>query len=123
MTRDELGQALVEKGVDPYDYFIAGVSTGAPRSLGELVLEQRGPRWVVYTFERGVESDHQYFATEDQACRHMINALEPAPEDVGQLTEEDERLAREIAASNAQEMRDWLIAQGRDPETGRPVSD
>lgn len=121
MNRIELQEALDARGVDPFDYYIVGVSEGGLRGGGELVLKPDGSRWVVYTTERGEDFNHKYFENEDAAAHYLFEqAIWKPPVGRPPTPEETER-ARLIQERQLARRRDWLRGQGRDPDTGLPV--
>ena len=40
-----------------------------------FVIEERGPAWVTFYAERGLETGLQTFPTEDAACQHILGEV------------------------------------------------
>ena len=70
MRREELLAILESEGVNPNAYSLDG---GHPSE--RLVLAHSANGWVVYYSERGLESGWQFYATESEACEHLLNGL------------------------------------------------
>lgn len=123
MNRVELQEALDAEEVHPRAYYIVGISKGGFQGHGELVLDRDGSRWVIYTTERGEDFDHEYFATEDEACQYVLATLREDKERSipYAITREEEERARRIQERQGAQYEEWLRSKGRDPKTGRPV--
>ena len=68
--RKELDDVLRREGIDPNAYALDG---GHPSE--RYVIDGRPGGWAVYYSERGLESGRQDFATEDEACRYLLDLL------------------------------------------------
>jgi hypothetical protein len=77
MDREELKKVLDKEGVKPVYYSLNGLS-GGPYN-GAIILEKEGNKWLYYYFERGSKHSLQYFNTEDEACRYMLQELTSDP--------------------------------------------
>ena len=73
MNIEELKKALDKAGVKPIYYSLHGLS-GGPYD-GASILEKERDKWVYYYCERGGKFDLQYFDTEDEACKHILQIL------------------------------------------------
>lgn len=75
MDIPQLKAALDQLGVrsDAYD-FIGGV-----RANETYVLREREGLWEVYYAERGLQSGLRCFASEEQACNHVLKRIERDP--------------------------------------------
>ncbi|MDO8389177.1 MAG: TOBE domain-containing protein [Actinomycetota bacterium] len=80
MNRSELADILYREGIRPYSYSLNG-----GRQDDTHVIDRRPEGWVVYYSERGEESSHHHFATEDEACRHLLEILRSSPFNFFQL--------------------------------------
>ena len=71
MTVQEMGALFQRNGV-PADYYVLDGSLGAGECYG---IEQSEGHWVVYYSERGTKNVLAQAATEDAACRRMIEYI------------------------------------------------
>lgn len=70
-NRDELQALLLEEGIDPRAYSLAG---GTREDT--YVLEQRfEDRWATYFVERGDRRDEHEHSTEADACRTLADLI------------------------------------------------
>lgn len=70
MDRESLRSILDGEGVDREYYDLQG---GLP--FEKYCLEPRPGEWAVYYSERGHRVEEKLFASEDEACRHLLNLL------------------------------------------------
>lgn len=70
MNRQELKSKLDESNIDPHSYSLDG-RTESER----YVLEVATGGWVVFYAERGQRTGLQLLATEDEACRALLDIL------------------------------------------------
>ena len=75
MNKSELEHTLEREGFDPRVYSLNG---GLPND--RLCLADEGGRWCVYYTERGVRFDEEWFASESDACVHLLHELRSLPE-------------------------------------------
>jgi hypothetical protein len=71
MKKNELRSTLINKGISRSYYSLEG---GLPNE--KLCLDYENGKWVVYYSERGIRSGIQYFDNEDDACDHLLHAIE-----------------------------------------------
>ena len=74
MNKDDLLQALRKERIRD-DAFDLG---GGHRDETYTLAESYG-RWFVYYSEKGLESSKREFATESQACEHLLSVLKNDP--------------------------------------------
>ncbi len=55
------------------------IDTGTPWQSECYVVTERDGGWVAYYAERGLERSLTAFATEDEACRHVLGKLRADP--------------------------------------------
>ena len=67
MTTSDLIEILDTLGVDPRSYHLFG-----PTADEGLCLLPEGQDWHVFFSERGQRYDERTFATEDEACVHLL---------------------------------------------------
>lgn len=70
MDRCELRKVLDREGINPSAYCLDG-----GHGSEQYVIDIRVDGWVVYYSERGLESALCEFATEDEACRYLLEQL------------------------------------------------
>ena len=70
VSRDELAEILDREGINPNSYALDG---GHPSERYVLDVGPNG--CAVYYSERGRETGRREFATEDEACRHLLDTL------------------------------------------------
>jgi sugar/nucleoside kinase (ribokinase family) len=70
LNRESIRSHLNKEGIRTDAYTFDG---GHPNE--QFVLERRSTGWAVYYSERGYETALEYFATEDEACRHLLRML------------------------------------------------
>lgn len=70
MDRASLRELLDRENVDPDAYSFEG---GTPDDT--YVVEQTAGNWAVYYCERGLRIGERIFASEDEACRHLLDLL------------------------------------------------
>jgi len=73
MDRVQLRRELESSGVRQDSYSIDCPSNEA------YCLEQAGGQWVVYYYERGVESGKKTFSSEGDACDYLLGILKDDP--------------------------------------------
>lgn len=71
MNMPELKKKLGELGIRDRAYLL-GTGVGA---MDQFVLEPDGNEWIVYYDERGEKNDLRRFATEAEACEHLLQWL------------------------------------------------
>jgi hypothetical protein len=76
LTCERLRELLQEAG-HPTDRY--GIGRHGKYLDQAHVLERWSNRWVVYYIERGVKTDLRKHATEDAACRDLLDRLRPSP--------------------------------------------
>jgi hypothetical protein len=69
----ELKITLDKEGVDPIYYSLNGSTKRA--WIGADILEQKEDGWVVYFSERGMTSNLKKYASEDEACKDILERL------------------------------------------------
>lgn len=80
----------------------AAVGSGRPASswIVEPLESGNNARWTVYYSEKGLDSSHHYFETEDEACRWAVARIEEgAAADLipaRKLSEQEETQAAEV---------------------------
>lgn len=80
-------------------------------------------KWVVYYADRRQTWNHQIFDNEEAACGYVYAILakpESPPTREPLTVEEQKRVATQLQEAE-HDVRELLIAVGRDPETGNPV--
>ena len=70
MNRKELQALLDRAGIDPQAYTFNELSPSE-----KYALHESGASWVVYYGERGKQNDMGFFASEDEACRRLLDIL------------------------------------------------
>lgn len=80
MNRSELADILFREGINPRCYGLHGGHADCT-----YVIDRRPDGWVVYFTERGSDSQHQYFDTEDEACRCLLNHVRADPDNYFQV--------------------------------------
>ena len=70
MNVEELKKKLRESGISDDSYVLDGRV-----AMDQYVLDREGDQWIVYYEERGNRNRLQHFATEDQACEHLLKWL------------------------------------------------
>ncbi|MCL2582378.1 MAG: hypothetical protein FWE35_07975 [Streptosporangiales bacterium] len=73
MDRTELRAILDEEAILPDAYSLEG---GLPED--RLCIDEEYGQWAVYYVERGQRRQERRFATEDEACRHLLELLKAA---------------------------------------------
>lgn len=71
MNTTQLKARLASEGFKESAY---GIDGSLPAFEG-LILEQRGARWRIEHFERGIRRELESFASESQACERMYELL------------------------------------------------
>ncbi|CCE03997.1 hypothetical protein [Bradyrhizobium sp. STM 3809] len=71
MNTSELKRTLAKHGISKYAFSIDGV--GATEE--QYRLKRDGPVWRFYYYERGVQVGIREFASEDEACRFLLDTL------------------------------------------------
>lgn len=76
MDRKALRDFLDRENVSPDSYGLEGPD-GLPAQLREerYFIDRTASGWSVYYSERGLRSGEQSFATEDEACRFLLDLL------------------------------------------------
>jgi hypothetical protein len=70
MNRIELKTMLEAEGIRQNLYSLDG--SGGDECM---VIEQQPSTWIAYYSERGQQTGKLYFATEDEACRYILETL------------------------------------------------
>jgi|HubBroStandDraft_1064217.scaffolds.fasta_scaffold04103_6 hypothetical protein len=76
MDRLSLREFLDRERIDPRAYGLDGPA-GLPVEDREerYFLEETPAGWSVYYWERGLRSGEHSFASQDEACRHLLDLL------------------------------------------------
>lgn len=76
MDRSSLREFLNREQIDPRAYGLNGPG-GLPAGDREerYFLDETPSGWAVYYWERSLRSGEQCFATEDEACGHLLDLL------------------------------------------------
>jgi len=75
MNRNQLQQVLQDERFNPRVYSLSGGMAN-----NTLCISQENGRWCYYYTERGERIDEQWFASEDEACKHLLSVLRSLPE-------------------------------------------
>ena len=70
MTRNELSEALLRRGVEPRAFDLVG--SGKDESY---CLEEVGELWSVYYRERGLRRDEERYSSESEACLELLGRV------------------------------------------------
>ena len=73
MNIEELKKVLDKEGIKPIYYSLNGIR--GDQEDGTSILEKKGNKWVYYYYERRGKFDLQYFDTEDEACKYILQIL------------------------------------------------
>lgn len=73
-TRDQLAQILAAENIEPRAYDISGAGRDEA-----YCLERSATGWVVFYRERGLRRDAREFASEGDACAHLIDLIRRDP--------------------------------------------
>ena len=73
MDRIQLQRELEDSGVRPDAYSIDGPSEEA------YCLSRSGQNWVVFYYERGIETGKKTFSSENEACEYLLRIVRKDP--------------------------------------------
>lgn len=71
LKKDELRDALTERGIPPILYNLDGNG----RTDERFCLEYTNHEWRVYFSERGVKTTNEKFSSEEEACQFIYEQL------------------------------------------------
>lgn len=71
MKKEELRAILINKKISRSHYSLEG---GLPSE--RLCLAYKNGEWIVYYSEQGIKTGVRYFDNEDDACDHLLHAIE-----------------------------------------------
>lgn len=76
MDRSALRELLDREGVDRRAYGLDGPAGLLVEDREErYFLEETPSGWMVFYWERGLRRGEESFASEDEACRHLLDLL------------------------------------------------
>jgi hypothetical protein len=122
MNVNQLLAAIEESGQSRHFSInlVARRQSGLPNNVTVVEPSDELGHWVVYYTERGEIWDRHEFDSEEAACEyaHSILMRSPHPVTRGPLTDEERRIADNLARERIERKRARLISLGLDPVTG-----